>query len=143
DLDKELLLDSSGKPIALRRQCFAVLCHLIGHAHQLVTKDELIAEVWPDFAVTDDSLVQCIHEIRRALGDDGHAVLKTVPKRGYRLVLPPDARPEDSGSAGSARFTIRRPSRVAGIVLGIVALLLVAQVSWRIAAVPWMDDAQN
>src|SRR3546814_3932972 len=37
---------------------------------------------------TDDSLVQCIHEIRRALKDERHDVLQTVPKRGYRIVLP-------------------------------------------------------
>ena len=41
--------------------------------------------VWPGVAVTDDSLVQCVHEIRRALRDDRHALLKTAPKRGYRL----------------------------------------------------------
>ena len=47
--------------------------------------------VWPGIAVTDDSLVQCIHEIRRAFQDDTHTLLKTKPKRGYRLVLPAEA----------------------------------------------------
>ncbi len=90
DLANETLRDASGNPIILRPQCFAVLRHLIENADRLVTKDALMAAVWPDTAVTDDSLVQCIHEIRRALGDEDHAVLKTVPKRGYRLVLPSD-----------------------------------------------------
>src|SRR3546814_13992612 len=44
--------------------------------------------VWHGTSVTDDSLVQCIHEIRRALKDERHDVLQTVPKRGYRIVLP-------------------------------------------------------
>ena len=44
-----------------------------------------MAAVWPDVAVTDDSLVQCITALRRALGDASHEILQTEPKRGYRL----------------------------------------------------------
>jgi TolB-like protein/DNA-binding winged helix-turn-helix (wHTH) protein/rhodanese-related sulfurtransferase len=72
----------------LRPQCFAVLRFLLRNPSRLVTKDELMAAVWPGTVVTDDSLVQCVHEIRRALGDEDHTVLKTAPRRGYRLVLP-------------------------------------------------------
>jgi len=43
----------------------------------------LIKAVWPDSFVTDDSLVQCLVEIRRALGDEAQACIKTVPRRGY------------------------------------------------------------
>jgi TolB-like protein/DNA-binding winged helix-turn-helix (wHTH) protein len=88
DLGSETLRDTSGAPIDLRPQTFAVLRYLAEHAGRLVTKAELMKAVWPGIAVTDDSLVQCIHEIRRAFHDDDHAVLKTVPKRGYRLVIP-------------------------------------------------------
>ena len=88
DLGNEVLCDRSGNDIALRPQCFAVLLLLIRNANRLVSKDELMTAVWSSTFVTDDSLVQCIHEIRRALNDEGHAVLKTVLKRGYRLVLP-------------------------------------------------------
>ena len=42
-----------------------------------------MSAVWPNIAVTDDSLVQCVTEIRKALGDDRHVIIKTVPKRGY------------------------------------------------------------
>ena len=90
DLDNELLTDASGRPVGLRRQCFAVLRQLSRHADQLVTKEDLAAAIWPGIAVTDDSLVQCIHEIRCAIGDEGHTVLKTVRKRGYRLVFTPN-----------------------------------------------------
>ena len=68
DLDNELLTDSAGRPVALRRQCFAVLRQLSSPAGHLVTKEELTAAVWPGIAVTDDSLVQCIGDIRRAGG---------------------------------------------------------------------------
>jgi adenylate cyclase len=88
DFGGETLRTNSGQSVDLRPQAFAVLRHLAEHAGQVVTKDELMQAVWPGIAVTDDSLVQCIHEIRRALQDNERALLKTVPKRGYRLALP-------------------------------------------------------
>jgi DNA-binding winged helix-turn-helix (wHTH) protein len=93
DFGSETLRDASGNAIPLRPRSFAVLRHLADNPGRLVTKDELMQAVWPGIAVTDDSLVQCIGEIRRAIGDDAHAVLRTVPRRGYRLV-PPQGRPE-------------------------------------------------
>ena len=92
DLTREVLRARDGRAIALRPQSFAVLRHLIANPNRLVGKDELMQAVWGDVAVTDDSLVQCIHEIRRALDDDGRGLLRTVPRRGYRLVLPGERR---------------------------------------------------
>jgi TolB-like protein len=87
DLKGEMLYRKNGETVALRPQAFAVLRHLIDNANRLVTKSELNAAVWGAAAVTEDSLVQCIHEIRRALGDDRHVLLTTVSRRGYRLLL--------------------------------------------------------
>jgi TolB-like protein len=59
----------------------------------------LFAAVWPNLAITDDALVQSIGELRRALGEDGPRLIRTVPRRGYRLEpavsvgAPADARP--------------------------------------------------
>lgn len=80
--------DRSGRDIPLRAQSFAVLRHLAANAGRVVSKDELTAAVWRGIAVTDDSLVQCVMDIRRALGDQSQSVLRNVPKRGYELVLP-------------------------------------------------------
>ena len=90
DFGSETLSTELGHSIALRPQAFAVLRYLAEHAGRLATKDELMHALWSGLVVTDDSLVQCIHEIRRALQDDDRVVLKTAPKRGYRLVLPAD-----------------------------------------------------
>jgi TolB-like protein/Tfp pilus assembly protein PilF len=49
----------------------------------LISKAEFIQTLWPDTAVTDDSLVQCLREVRRALGDESQRIIKTVPRRGY------------------------------------------------------------
>jgi TolB-like protein/DNA-binding winged helix-turn-helix (wHTH) protein/cytochrome c-type biogenesis protein CcmH/NrfG len=78
-----LLLD--GSEVALRPKTFAVLQYLIENAARLVSKDELFAAVWPNLAVTDDALVQSIGELRRALGNDGQRLIRTIPRRGYRL----------------------------------------------------------
>ncbi|WP_425102350.1 winged helix-turn-helix domain-containing tetratricopeptide repeat protein [Tropicibacter sp. S64] len=72
----------------LRPQSTEVLRVLVDKAGEVVTKDALIAAVWRDVAVTDDSLTQCISDIRRALGDSGRSLLQTVPRKGYRLVIP-------------------------------------------------------
>lgn len=134
DLGNESLRDEAGQTIALRRQSFAVLCHLIAHADRLVTKDELVAAVWPGIAVTDDSLVQCIHEIRRALKDDARAYLKTVPKRGYRLALPPDASTAADTEIAPAPPAAGRKSRMAAIAASLIALVAsAALVAWFLA----------
>lgn len=78
-----LLLD--GNEIALRPKTFGVLNYLVENCARLISKDELFAAVWPDVAVTDDALVQSIGELRRALGDDGPRLVRTVPRRGYRF----------------------------------------------------------
>lgn len=69
--------------IKLRPKSFEVLKYLTENQGRLVGKDELIESVWRGMAVTDDSLVQCMKDIRRALGDDAQAIIKTVPRRGY------------------------------------------------------------
>jgi adenylate cyclase len=78
-----LLLDD--KEIALRPKTFAILQFLVENCGRLVSKDEIFAAVWPDLAVTDDTLVQGIGELRRAFAEDGMRLIKTVPRRGYRL----------------------------------------------------------
>ncbi len=119
DLAAGVLRDGHGVDVPMRRQAFAVLRHLLGNPGRVVGKDELMDAVWPGIAVTDDSLVQCIHEIRRALHDDSHRVLRTVPRRGYRRVRP-DAQAAPKGT--------RRWRTAAAAALA--ALLLVAVAAW-------------
>ncbi len=69
--------------VALRPQSLAVFRILHDNAGKAVTKEQLLSTVWPDVAVTDDSLVQCITEIRKAIGDSHRKIIRTLPKRGY------------------------------------------------------------
>ena len=74
--------------VALRPQPFEVLVYLVEHNGRLVTKGELTEAVWPDTAVMDNSLAQCIVEIRRALADDSQRLIRTVARRGYVFTAP-------------------------------------------------------
>jgi TolB-like protein/DNA-binding winged helix-turn-helix (wHTH) protein/Flp pilus assembly protein TadD len=80
-------LRRSGSDVELRPLAFDALGFLVRHAGRVVTKDELIAAVWPGLVVTDDSIARCISDIRRALGDVEQKIIKTVPRRGYILAV--------------------------------------------------------
>jgi len=75
--------------VRLHAQPFKVLVLLASRPQELVTRDELREAIWNDGTVVDfeHGLNTCISQIRRALGDDGHAskILETVPKLGYRF----------------------------------------------------------
>gem|GEM_PF-6390318 len=86
DLVDDELRSNSGDHVDLRPRSYAVLRLLAENAGRLVTKDAIIAKVWDDVAVTEDSLTQCIADIRRAVGDEDRRVLRTVPRKGYLLV---------------------------------------------------------
>jgi DNA-binding winged helix-turn-helix (wHTH) protein len=82
DLDRGCLL-RSGQEVRLRPKSFEVFKYLVEHQGRLVSKSDLMRAVWADAFVTDDSLVQCLIEVRRALGDESRRYVKTVPRRGY------------------------------------------------------------
>jgi adenylate cyclase len=142
DFSSETLRSKSGHLVPLRQQTFAVLRYLTERAGRLVTKDELMHALWPGLVVTDDSLVQCIHEIRRAFEDNDHAVLKTAPKRGYRLVLPADAIQHRSWGDSE------RPAGSAGeALLGVVSVTDCEQFAERaklsIAVLPFVNMSSD
>src|SRR5207253_401119 len=82
DLTRGCLLHER-EEIKLRPKSFEALKYLVENNRRLISKDELIHAVWIDTAVTDDSLVKCLKDIRRALRDDGQQIIKTVHGRGY------------------------------------------------------------
>jgi adenylate cyclase len=90
DLERLCLRGPSGQ-VDVRRKSFDVLRYLIEHAGRVVTKEELIGAVWPDVTVGDESLTQCISEVRRALDDEGQRIIRTVPRRGYLIGVPVSA----------------------------------------------------
>ncbi|MDX8517516.1 winged helix-turn-helix domain-containing tetratricopeptide repeat protein [Mesorhizobium dulcispinae] len=132
-----------GKAVSLRSQSAEVLSVLAARPGEIVSKDALMQAVWPDTFVTDDSLTQCIADIRRALADDAHVIVETVPRRGYRL----NADLSDAAAPNAAAVTERAKKRFSqrGFILAAIVLAAAAigayygTEMWRAAPVPSSD----
>jgi DNA-binding winged helix-turn-helix (wHTH) protein len=91
DLDTDVFeLRRSGAPVAVEPQVFGVLAYLVEHRDRVVSKHELLDNVWGDRFVGESALTTRIKAARRAVGDDGatQGVIRTVHGRGYRFVAP-------------------------------------------------------
>ena len=115
DLD-EKLLRRGPEPVALPPKAVETLLLLVRSAGQVVTKEEIMRSVWPDAFVEENNLTQQISILRKTLGD-GNSYIQTVPKRGYRFVVPEPAAPTASES---------RPRYYRTMILAAAAVLLVA-----------------
>ncbi|MCU9848931.1 winged helix-turn-helix domain-containing protein [Defluviimonas sp. WL0024] len=125
DPSDKTLRDSSGGVVPLRSQSADVLAYLAQRHGQIVGKDDIISAIWRDTFVTDDSLVQCIADIRRALGDQEHALVQTHPKQGYRLLVTyTEGRREVSLKSRRIAFPFRIAAVVAVVLLSIASLVL-------------------
>jgi DNA-binding winged helix-turn-helix (wHTH) protein len=84
------ILLKDGATVRLTPKAFDTLYVLVQHASQVVDKEQLLKEVWPDIFVEEGSLSHNIHNLRKALGDDSSEprYIETIPKRGYRFVAP-------------------------------------------------------
>ncbi len=79
-----LLTDTALKTEArLEPRIVEVLLHLLKAPGQVVTREELVAEVWKDYGGGDEGLTQAISSLRRLLCDEQRAVIQTIPKKGY------------------------------------------------------------
>src|SRR5262245_37190892 len=81
-------LRAADHDIKLRPKSFDVLHHLVQNAGRLVRREELINTVWPGVIVTEESVTQCVSEVRQALSDQEHKIIKTVARRGYLFAAP-------------------------------------------------------
>jgi len=100
----------NGERVRLPNQSFVVLAVLLSRAGQLVTRDELRQQVWPDNRVVEfeQGLNAVVNRLREALGDSAETpkYIETLPRRGYRFIglletVAPNARIESSGVAAS------------------------------------------
>lgn len=123
----ERIFTRKGKRIELTDRAFEVLCVLVRNAGRLVTKDEILSEVWPDAFVEENSINKNISLLRQRLGRGNF--IETVRGRGFRFVapvthveeaqssvqIPADAEPvrRSSESVDAAhRFTLEREGNV-------------------------------
>lgn len=76
----------AGEPRPLQPQVFAVLAYLVRNRHRVVSKEEILRELWPDAVVTDASLQRAVSLARRALLPADRGLLRTHARQGYRFV---------------------------------------------------------
>jgi DNA-binding winged helix-turn-helix (wHTH) protein/Flp pilus assembly protein TadD len=147
DLARGCLL-SDDEPVHLRPQAYEVLRYLAAHRGRLILKDELIQQIWQGRAVGNDSLVQCLRDVRQALGPEAGAFIRTVRGRGYLFDPPPppaalDASPPAKASAATTIVPIppsatgaRRRFIAASLVAFAVLVVAAAAAAYRIAGDP-------
>ena len=107
DRPRAELRGPDGQAIKLRPKTLGVLNLLAANAGRVLSKQELMDAVWPNIHVGDDSLFQCVREIRSALGDDQRQLIKVVSGRGYlftpEVLSEPAASAAPGGWAGARR----------------------------------------
>lgn len=143
----ERRLIAHGEAVTLTPKVFDTLVLLVEHAGRVVSKDELMAALWPRGFVHESNLTKHIWLIRKALGDSEHDArcIETVPKLGYRFVAPVEATsreavrpPRESGERAPSPAiappspATRRPDwRV--LVAAALVLVALAALAWRFA----------
>jgi TolB-like protein/DNA-binding winged helix-turn-helix (wHTH) protein len=127
DLARGRVVAADGTETELRPKTAAFLSALAARYGRLASKEELLAEVWPGVFVDEDGLVQCVSEIRRALGPDRGA-LRTHAKRGYSLETG-----ETSEGPEQPAPQHWRPAAMFGVLLLAVGLMagLAGAALWR------------
>ena len=123
-------LSAAGKTVKLEPKAMAVLIYLVQRPGEVVSREALLAAVWPGVVVSDDAVTQVVIKLRKALGDSAEspAYIQTISKRGYRLVA--RVGPPHHGPVGQkARRLI--PWLAAG---GLAAVILAGWVVW------WIQD---
>jgi DNA-binding winged helix-turn-helix (wHTH) protein/TolB-like protein len=152
DRPRAELRGSDGGAIKLRPKTLAVLTLLAANAGRVLSKQELMDAVWPNIHVGDDSLFQCIREIRTALGDDQRQLIKVVSGRGYLFTSEVLTEPATTGAQAPVRppaggagtpaappppppptsrwFGLPRPAALTATGLAAIGLAIVAVMFW-------------
>ena len=128
-----LQLERGDQRIKLEPRAAYLLYYLAKKAGSPVSRDDLMAEVWPNMIVGDEALTSAINKLRNAFEDDSHhpEVIETIPKVGYRLIadvefLLSKSNINDPARAKNTILTGPTGNRRAQIAVSIVLIVLVA-----------------
>jgi Tol biopolymer transport system component/DNA-binding winged helix-turn-helix (wHTH) protein len=123
---KRLIVKRDGRVVDLEPKALRVLLHLVEHRDRVVSKDELIAEIWHGTFVTDNAVTRVIAQIRKQLGDRARSprLIETATTAGYRFI----AEVTESGDPSvdievprASAFPARLPVRWAAAILVLAA----------------------
>jgi DNA-binding winged helix-turn-helix (wHTH) protein len=125
----EHLLLRNGSTVPLGPKIFDTLLLLVENAGRLVSKEEFMRRVWADSFVEDLVLTQNISQLRKILGNGEQPVIETVPKRGYRLLIPVIESERTQSAPAAAQGKQLQPTsrlRLNRIIYTSVAVLVIA-----------------
>ena len=112
-------LRAADREVELRPKSFGLLRYFVENAGRLVSKEEIVAAVWAQDVVTDESLARCISDVRAAIADRDHKIIKTVPRRGYLFTADVTrdgylgVQVEDAGSEAESERMLTDPASIA------------------------------
>lgn len=129
DSEKELLLRAN-VTVPLAPKSFQILLVLMRHKNEVVTKDQLMKEVWPDTFVEEANLSRNIFLLRKALGESpqDHQYILTVPGRGYRFaeeVQLVAERETEIVAASHARVQVQVKETMASVWIAVAAVVVI------------------
>lgn len=106
------VLETSDRSVKVTPRAMDVLVHLIEHAGDVVTGENLIQTYWPRTVSSPNVVHKVVAELRHALVVDGDETtyIETVPKRGYRLVAPVEKQHRPATANGDAVNTVATPN---------------------------------
>jgi TolB-like protein/DNA-binding winged helix-turn-helix (wHTH) protein/Flp pilus assembly protein TadD len=118
-------LRKSGRSVRLRPQAAKILVQLASRPGQLVTREELREKIWGNetFVDFEHGLNLCIREVRAALDDDADTprYVETLPKRGYRFMMPVEGAPQVARLSGRRSFAVTATVLAAVLAAAVVA----------------------
>ena len=130
-------LRREGMQVRLQAQPARVLAHLVVHAGETVSREDLHNTIWGDetFVDFERGLNVCIAQIRSVLGDESTSprFIRTLPRRGYQFICPVERMKEEPAAAPEEKFEPRKASRRGLIiaVLGLALMAIMAAILWR------------
>jgi DNA-binding winged helix-turn-helix (wHTH) protein/tetratricopeptide (TPR) repeat protein len=106
-------LRKSAAVIAMEPQAFDLLLHLVRHRDHVVSRDEMIEQIWGGRIVSESALSTRINAVRTAIGDSGteQRLIKTLPRKGVRFVgeVREEQRPAEPADTGPSEFPASGP----------------------------------
>ena len=134
-------LTKNGQDLLLPPKLFELLAVLVCSRGDVVTKDQLLAAVWPDAFVEESNLTQSVFSLRKRLGETsaGEDYIQTVPRRGYRLRVPVTEAPAASSPAAMA--TVSGSERANRSQVSLVSESTTRPDRWKRGQMLWLFPA--
>lgn len=127
----------NGAIIKLDYKQMQLLCYLANNSDEVITRNELLNEIWPNQHIADDVLNVAISGLRKALGDDSKSpkFIKTIPRVGYQFIAPVSFVKKTLNTNGIFTKDIPRSLMLAGVLISAIAVLaIIVALIWFVPA---------